>query len=388
MTGTMLRQAAVLCALLLYAGVEPQPGTRAPAVQRKAVGSATVFQRAAGLKRGMNTSGWFGGSTDYSPKHMSTYVTAADLRAMREMGIQYIRFPFDPALLTQDGAISAENEQLWKRLDDALDMVQSAGLAIDFVVFPTDGYKDQLGTQKGVRQFILLWQALAKHFAGRDPDRFFLELINEPKVQDRYKWIGIEEQVVKGIRQIDRQHTIIASGANWDGLEDLLETEALNDPNIVYSFHFYEPYPFTHQGASWAESEFPYYKNIPYPASPELLAEKFKSIPGDMARYRLYLYGASGWNRKGIGQRLAFAADWGRERHVPVICNEFGAYRDTTPADSRARYLEDVRSGLEQSGIGWAMWDWSGNFGLVTRKDGGIIPDAAIVHSLGLKPIQ
>jgi aryl-phospho-beta-D-glucosidase BglC (GH1 family) len=186
MTGTALRHAAVLCALLLYAAARPEPGTRPPVVQRKVEGSVAVFRRAATLTRGMNTSSWFGGSIDYSLKHTSTYVTITDLRVMRAMGINYVRFPFDPALLMQDGSVSPGNEQMWKLLDGALDMVQSAGLAIDFVVFPTDSYKDQLGTQEGVKQFILLWQALSKHFAGRNPDRFFFELINEPKVQDRY----------------------------------------------------------------------------------------------------------------------------------------------------------------------------------------------------------
>ena len=390
MTGTALRQAAVLCVLLLFAASRPQPGTMEPVAQRQVEGSAAVFRRAVTLTRGINTSGWFGGSRDYSSKHISTYVTTADLRVMRDLGIQFVRFPFDPALLMQDGHVSSspDKEQIWNQLDSALDMVQSAGLAVDFVVFPDDEFIQQLRTQDGLKQFILLWQVLAKHFSGRDPERFFFELINEPKVQDRYDWIGIEIQVVKAIRQIDQQHTILASGANWDGLEDLLDTEALPDSNVIYTFHFYEPYAFTHQGAMWADSELPYYKDIPYPATPELIAQKLRSIPSDRARYRLYLYGAGGWNRAGIGQRLAFAADWGRERHVPVICNEFGAYAETTPADSRARYLEDVRSALEQQGIGWAMWDWSGNSGLVSRKNDEVLPDAAIARALGLKTVQ
>jgi aryl-phospho-beta-D-glucosidase BglC (GH1 family) len=307
---------------------------------------------------------------------------------MHAMGIQFIRFPFDPVLLTPGGSNSSDNRQIWKRLDDALDMVQNAGLAVDFVVFPTDEYKRGLTTEDGARQFILLWQILAKHFSDRDPDRFFFEVINEPRVEHSSKWIRIEIEVIKTIRQIDSRHTILASGANWDGLEELLARDALPDPNIIYTFHFYEPFPFTHQGATWGASELAFYKGIPYPATPELLAQKIKSIQDDTARYRLYLYSAGGWNRAGIRQRLAFAADWGRERHVPVICNEFGAYRDTTPADSRARYLEDVRSGLEKNGIGWAMWDWSGNFGLVSRKDGEVMPDAAIARALGLKRVQ
>jgi len=34
------------------------------------------------------------------------------------------------------------------------------------------------------------------------------------------------------------------------------------------------------------------------------------------------------------------------------------------------------------------MWDWSGNFGLVTRKDNAVVPDAAIAHALGLKQLR
>ena len=388
MTGIAMRNTAILSVLLLFASVSKQPDTQQTVVQRPQSGSATVFRRAATLTRGINLSGWFGGSVEYSPKHTSAYITLADLRAMRAMGIQYVRFPFDPAQLTRDGVLSADKEDVWKNIDEALDMVQGSGLAIDFVVFPADDYKQRLATQAGVNQFIVLWQALAKHFAGRDPNRFFFELMNEPKIENRYKWIGIEGQTLKAIRQIDTRHTVLATGANWDGLEDLLEAEALPDGNVIYTFHFYEPYAFTHQGINWAESELPFYKNIPYPATPESLAEEVKSIRDDGARYRLYLYGAGGWNRTGIGQRLAFAADWGRERHVPVICNEFGADRETAPADSRARYLEDVRIGLEQQGIGWAMWDWSGNFGLVTRKDNAVVPDAAIAHALGLKQLR
>ena len=160
---------------------------------------------------------------------------------------------------------------------------------------------------------------------------------------------------LKPIRRIAPQHTILASGAHYDSVPDLIETQPLPDANVIYTFHFYEPYQFTHQGAPWGSVEWNYYKNIPYPATPEQIATLEGSIPGDSARYQLYLYGQSGWNAKGISERLAFAAFWGREHGVPVICNEFGAFRDTAPPDSRTRYIHDVRTGMEQQGIGWAM---------------------------------
>ena len=302
------------------------------------------------------------------------------------MGLRFVRFPLDPVLLTQGGVLAPGKEAVWKRIDEALDMVMNAGLSVDFVVFPRDEYKQRLATADGADQFIVLWQVLARHLVNRDPEHFFFELMNESEMQDTYRWIGLQSATVDAIRRIDGgRHTILASGAHYDSLDDVLATQPLADGNVIYTFHFYEPYQFTHQGASWGSIEWNFYKDIPYPATPEQIAERSKDVPGDLARYRLFLYGAGGWNESAISQRLAFAETWGREHNVPLLCNEFGAFRDTAPADSRARYLHDVRSGLEKHGIGWAVWDWRGNFGIVVHKGATVEPDRTDVEALGLK---
>ncbi|HEY5381904.1 MAG TPA: cellulase family glycosylhydrolase [Acidobacteriaceae bacterium] len=348
-------------------------------------GRALAFHRAATLTDGINASGWFGGWGDYSPQHTSTWMTPADFKMMHDMGIRYVRFPLDPTLFSRASFAPGSEAALWKRIDDAIDEAMNAGLSVDLCVFPRDDYKQQLATQHGVDQFIFLWQKLATHFANRDPDRFFFELINESEVQDPYRWIGIQNAVDAAIRQIDTRHTIIAAGAHYGSLDDLLTTEPLSDTNVIYNLHFYEPYQFTHQGATWGSPEWVYYKDIPFPATPGQIAERMKTVPGDFAKYELFLYGQSGWNKASVEQRLGFAAAWAREHNVPLICNEFGAFRDTAPPDSRARYIEAVRSGLEANKIGWGMWDWRGNFGLVTHEGDRIVPDPADVQSLGLK---
>lgn len=347
---------------------------------------ATAVRRAAILTHGINLSGWFGGWGDYSPEHTNTYITAADVASMKAMGIRYVRFPFDPILLMRGGLLSTGpgKDELWKRVDDSLDMLMNAGIAVDFVVFPRSEYKQQLTTQHAVDQFVMLWQVLARHLATRDPERLFFELMNESETTDAYRWIGIQSQVVYAIRQIAPTHTILASGAHFDSLPDLIGTQPLADSNVIYTFHFYEPYPFTHQGAPWGSVEWNDYKNIPYPATPEQTASLAGPLASDNARYQLFVYGLSGWNAKGIADRLAFASTWSREHNVPVICNEFGAFRDTAPHDSRTRYLHDVRTGLEQAGIGWGMWDWSGNFGLVEHTNGAVSVDHDNVKALGL----
>ena len=345
---------------------------------------ATAFRRAATLTRGINASGWFGGWGDYKPERTSTWITADDLKLMRSLGLTYVRIGVDPVYFGYGRPDSADKAALWKRLDDAVDLTISSGLIVDLCVFPSDTYKQQLANDHGTTQFRFLWEALAKHFANRDSDHLIFELMNESEVQDPYRWIGIESTVITAIRHLDTTHTIIATGANYGSLGDLLTTQPLADENVIYTFHFYEPYQFTHQGATWGSPEWLYYKDIPFPATLDQLDSNLKSIPNDMARYQLFLYADGNWNADSIRQRIDFAAAWGREHNVPILCNEFGAYRDTAPPDSRARYIEAVRSALEADHIGWAMWDWSGNFGLVTRKDGHTTVDPAIAHALGL----
>jgi endoglucanase len=347
---------------------------------------ATAFRRAAALTRGINASGWFGGWGDYTADHTSKWITADDLTEMRKLGFAYVRIGVDPVYFGNYARPDAPGkEALWKRLDDAIDLALNNGLIVDLCVFPRDDYKQQLANDRGVTQFVFLWEALAKRYANRDPDHLILELMNESEVQDPYRWIGIESAAVTAIRRADTVHTILASGAHYDSLDDLLVTQPLADENVIYTFHFYEPYQFTHQGASWGSPEWLYYKDIPFPATVSQLDPTLKSIPSDLARYQLFLYAAGNWNADTIRQRIAFAANWGREHNVPIVCNEFGAFRDTAPPDSRARYIEAVRSALEANHIGWAMWDWSGNFGLVTHKDGQVIVDPAIAKALDLK---
>jgi hypothetical protein len=79
------------------------------------------------------------------------------------------------------------------------------------------------------------------------------------------------------------------------------------------------------------------------------------------------------------------AAEWARRRAVPLVCNEFGVYRVYADPQDRAAWLHDVRTAFEHNGIGWTMWDYSGNFGVVTKKDGKAVADEGVLRALGMK---
>ena len=70
---------------------------------------------------------------------------------------------------------------------------------------------------------------------------------------------------------------------------------------------------------------------------------------------------------------------------MPLICNEFGVYREYADPKDRAAWIKDVRTSLEGHNIGWAMWDYSGSFGLATKKDGKVTLEEPILKALGLR---
>ena len=86
-----------------------------------------------------------------------------------------------------------------------------------------------------------------------------------------------------------------------------------------------------------------------------------------------------------IAAEMKQAAEWARRRRVPVVCDEFGVYREFADPADRAAWLHDVRTALEHEGIGWTMWDYAGSFGVVTKKDGKAVADDGVLRALGMK---
>jgi endoglucanase len=60
-------------------------------------------------------------------------------------------------------------------------------------------------------------------------------------------------------------------------------------------------------------------------------------------------------------------------------------YREYADPLDRNAWLHDVRTSLERNGIGWTMWDYSGSFGVVTKKDGKAVADEEVLRALRMK---
>jgi len=235
-----------------------------------------------------------------------------------------------------------------------------------------------------VEQLADYWRALARHYSSTDPERVFFEILNEPEMPDRYRWSGVQTKLALAIREGAPKHTIIAAGAQWSADDVLLFLQPLRDPNVIYNFHFYEPHLFTHQGASWGVNHWHFLKGLRYPSDAESAAKTASAEPDPVNRLQVVRYGLDHWDAKRVDGEIAQVADWARRWAVPVVCNEFGVYRKNAEPQDRAEWIRDVRTSLENHGMGWTMWDYAGGFAVVVRKDGVTTPDAVTLKALGL----
>ncbi len=380
----------ILLAALVAFGVSASAQNQAAQADApdRAEGLRTAFARVQHLKRGINASGWFAQHAgDYSAAWTDKYTDSQDIALIAKMGFDNVRLSVDATPLEgwPRGADGLNSEFL-ARLDKAVDTMLADGLAVTIDVHPESAYKLRVKTtDDGVDRFVMLWRRLAAHYAGRDPERVFFEIMNEPEVNDPYRWAGIQARVAAAIREVAPRQTIIATGGNWSDIVDLLKLHPLEDGNVIYNFHFYDPHQFTHQGAGWGAAWWVYEHGIPYPATESSMAELVKEVPDLPNRYEMENYWLDHWDGHRIRLLIDEGAAWGKMNGVPLICNEFGVFRDHSEPASRNAWIKDVRTALEADGIGWAMWDYRGNFGVVVKADGQAAqPDAGTAAALGL----
>ena len=355
----------------------------------RAQSSSVPASRLAHLRHGINLSEWFAqvyDSKGYTKEHLETWTTSADIALIKSAGFDHVRLSVNPQPMMDAARRPGGSAEYFGYLDAAMKMILDAGLAVELDMHPDSDFKARLKEDDFVERFADFWRTVARHYASSawDSERIFFEILNEPEMRDRYRWYGVESKLAAAIRQAAPANTILAPGANWDDDNDMIFLEPLRDPNVIYVFHFYEPHIFTHQGATWGAFYWHWLKDLHYPSDPANAAQVAATVPEAIHRLDVIRYGQDHWDASRIEAEINQADDWGKQNGVPLVCNEFGVFRHAEPQD-RIAWIKDVRTSVERHNIGWAMWDYSGSFGVVTTKDGKHVLDEATVNALGLK---
>jgi len=319
------------------------------------VSRLTAFKRANSLNNGISLS-WLEQTWN---KHIldKDSLKSTDLKLLKKLGFKSIRLPVAFAFFKAEGI---SDEQIFSRIDNVIKQCKIYGfkLIIDY----QNGNFNEKNYFTETPEIIDLWLKLTKRYTKVNDDDLFFELYNEPPHMDPAIWKDAAYNIVTAIRRTDKNRTLIVGASNYNSIYELSRFVRLADENIIYTFHFYEPFLFTHQGADWVGDQ-EATTGVPFPYNAEkfpMLNAKARNTDGEK-NYNQY---PRDGNEQSVKDKLQIIKDWSDKYFVPVICGEYGVYNKYADLDSRCRYIKTVRQTLKILHIPALLWDFDGNFSI------------------------
>jgi endoglucanase len=273
---------------------------------------------------------------------------------IRDWGFDFVRVPMSCQVWTNPEDPTSVNEQILQEVDRCVELGKKHGIHVCLNCHRVPGYGSNdkppftgnlWKDQRSQDLFCLHWEILSERYVGISPDDLSFNLVNEPPpVSDDRMTRGDHERVgraaVATIRRVDAGRPIIADGVFFG----TVPCPELADLGIMQSCRAYVPLGISHYRATWVNID-----EFPEPKWPGAFHD-----------------GKGLWDRSTLEQHYA---PWEQliRQGVPVHCGEGGAINFTPHAIVLAWY-RDVLSILKRLGIGHALWNLRGQFGVLDSK--------------------
>jgi endoglucanase len=412
----MTKRSAAFAALILLAGGLALFATAAQC-------SEPTFKRGATLVEFFQFPATTGNGeakryADPAYPHARAALALFDFDELHRMGFDHMRVPLDAGPLMQGD--EAQRRQILQDLVTVVTEIHRHGLEVLVTLFPPslqhelpETYLDGLEGPK-FRLYSAMVERVAATLAPLAPAVAF-EPMNEPQSKCRVRfgtdWTAYQESMVARIRAVAPELPLFLTGACWSNIEGvvLLDTDLLRDRRNFVSVHFYYPFLFTHQSATWTTPYLAGTIGVPFPASAgsleetlSLTRERFRGLtlaPGTdraaaqaKAEQEIARYFREAQGPAQIDQWMNQVADWQHRQNVAsdrIVFTEFGAMKqmiDGVEIDrsSRARWLHDASLAMENRGWGWTAFVLHDDpFGLYA-KPGDRYPEPELLRALRL----
>ena len=252
-----------------------------------------------------------------------------DIRRIAQAGFDTIRLPVAWSNYSSPRAPHRIDPALFARVDEVIGYALDEGLNVILDVHHF--YQLMHDPDRHAGWLDAIWEQLATHYEGW-PDALIFEFLNEPFAKmDTERVDAMNHRLLELVRQRHPDRWVIMSGAGWGGLDGLYSANLPEDPKVIGTFHYYDPFNFTHQGATFGQ-------HIP-------IGREW----GTQA------------DRDALANTMTRAAAWREETGLPVFLGEFGVYADIDIGD-RAQWTRAVRRAAEREDIAWCYFDWATTF--------------------------
>ncbi|MBC7236086.1 MAG: glycoside hydrolase family 5 protein [Chloroflexi bacterium] len=295
----------------------------------------TPSERPLRLSRGINM-----GNTLEAPRDGSWgyRLQAAYFQRIAEAGFDHVRQPIRWSDYAAKELPYTIEPEFFQQVDWVVEQCTSRNLA---VILDMHHYLEIMENPEAHRErFLALWRQIAAHYQD-SPDTVLFELLNEPNgALNAMLWNDYLAEAIAIIRQTNPSRVIIIGPTEWNSHAALVTLKLPeNDPHLLVTFHYYQPFSFTHQGAEWVNG------------SASWLGTTWQGTPAEQEAIRF---------------DLDVAARWARQNGRKLLLGEFGAYEKADMA-SRARWTAFVAREAEARGIAWCYWEFGAGFGAYDR---------------------
>jgi endoglucanase len=383
------------------------------------------------LKRGLPTDIWLSwpdGAGFDDPKYTEIFpeyrliYDGTEFPGVKKAGFDFVRLTIDPAVFLWKRS-PERTAQLIKGMRVAIDEIRAAGLKVivDLHSMPRNGgaqgTEQILANDQAFSEFLEVVGDVGRALVELPADEVTFEPLNEPMIDcfydmkegEKLRWPTMLLKLHAAGRKAAPKHTLILSGACWGGADGLtqIDPKTIKDNNVIWSFHNYEPFVFTHQGASWASGHEKFIEGLRFPAVPKqkrsTMARSSKLISAsdasaeikkewsNNARNDLNAYFDGNWSVDRAVEPFKKVEAWAKKHNIPgeqILLGEFGATRfekDTREKlKDRYGWYRLIRSEAEKRGYAWSTWSWSGGMGLTTTYENRVF-EPEMLKALGLK---
>ncbi len=291
-----------------------------------------------------------------------------DCRWIRDWGFDFIRLPMDYWLwvdsdwrstrkLRPDDMLKIKESTL-EKVDRAVDLGKKYNLHVSLNFHRAPGYcinnpeREPLvlwSNREAEDAFVHHWDVFAKRYKGISTKDLSFNLVNEaPSPRQGYMsredYCRVMTRATEKIRETSPDRLVIIDGLS---VGNEVVTEMI-PTRVAQSVHAYRPAEISHYRASWVDRK----GTFPEPTWP--LKKNDGSIRLDRAGLEKMYAPWAELARKGIG----------------IHCGEAGCF-SRTPHQVFLAWFEDVMDILKGHGIGWALWNFRGSFGVLDsgRRD-------------------
>ena len=288
-----------------------------------------------------------------------------DFENIKSLGVEIIRVPIWFEEFSSGKPDYIVEDWLWESIDNAIEWCEELQMymIIDFHNNCSDGHPTKPDVEK---MLVKIWKQIAERYKDKS-DYVLYEIMNEPHLSsanpeaDIVKWGKVQGNVLKEIRAIDKKHTVIVGGEQSNSLGAMLKLPDYKDDNIIYNFHDYTPFLFTHQGAEWW-NPMSYFKHVPFPYVKEKMPPAPKNAT-DEAKwfYKNYEKDAS---EKNLVAPLDKAVEFANKRNSALMCNEYGVMMNYADEQERVNWYAMKTKWMKERNIIRVSWDYTGKFGI------------------------